>query len=135
MVAYTSKKWRIIVRTILHVLLLSLLVLFSCAEKDAAKEQAEAKMEHQVVMADTMAEKLIYYTCPMPEHKEIYSTEPGTCSLCNMALVKAVVTTEDKMEFYGCPMPEHSYVRQDTSGTCADCGMQLKPMRLVKENH
>jgi transcription initiation factor IIE alpha subunit len=120
-------------RLIVISFIFSLFVLFSCAEKDAAKEQAQVKMEHQTMMVDTTAEKLVYYTCPMPEHKEIHSTVPGKCSLCNMAMVKAVVTTEEKKEFYGCPMPEHSYVRQDTAGTCPDCGMQLKPMRLVKE--
>jgi hypothetical protein len=114
---------------------LSIFFLFFCSEKDAAKEQAAAKMEHMAAISDTTAEKMIYYTCPMPEHKEIHSAEPGKCGKCNMDLVKAVVTTEEKMEFYGCPMPEHSHVRQDTSGTCTDCGMQLKPMRLVKNEH
>ena len=114
---------------------LSVFIIFSCGEKDAAKEQAAAKMEHLSTMPDTTGEKLIYYTCPMPEHKEMHSAEPGKCSKCDMDLVKAVVTTEDKSEFYGCPMPEHSHVRQDSAGTCNDCGMQLKPMRLVKQDH
>jgi len=120
-------------RLIVISFIFSLFVLFSCAEKDTAKEQVQVKMDPKTAMSDTTAEKMIYYTCPMPEHKDVHSMEPGKCSKCNMDLVKAVVTTEEKKEFYGCPMPEHSHVRQDTVGTCPECRMQLKPMRLVKE--
>ena len=87
-------------------------------------------MEKTVAPAD--GEKLIYYTCPMESHKHIHSSEPGTCSECNMTLVPGVITTEDKMEYYGCPMLIHSHVRQDSSGRCAECKMELKPMRLKK---
>ncbi len=101
---------------------------FSCTEQKSAQDKTPA--------ADTIAkveEKIIYYTCPMEEHKHVHSDSAGTCSECGMALVAAVVTSEDKMEFYGCPMLAHSYVRSDQPGTCAECGMKLKPMRLVKE--
>ncbi|MCP4452902.1 MAG: hypothetical protein GY809_15680 [Planctomycetes bacterium] len=77
-------------------------------------------------------ESLIYYTCPMESHKHVHSSEPGTCSECPMALVKAVTTSEEKMEFYGCPMESHSHIRRDESGTCTECSMELKPMRLDK---
>jgi hypothetical protein len=111
-----------------------LIFLVSCSKEESAKDQAQAKMEQEAAVKDTTTEQLVYYTCPMPEHKEIHSSQPGNCSLCKMKLVKAVVTSKDKAEFYGCPMPEHSYVRQDSAGTCPDCRMQLKPMRLVTEN-
>ena len=105
-----------------------ILIGLACTEQKPAEEKAPA--------AETVAEveeTVIYYTCPMEEHKHVHSDSAGVCSECNMALVAAVVTSEDKMDFYGCPMLEHSHVRSDQPGTCADCGMTLKPMRLVKE--
>lgn len=77
-------------------------------------------------------ETLIYYTCPMDSHKHVHSSEPGTCSECPMALVKAVTTSVEKMDFYGCPMEAHSHIRGEEAGTCSECSMKLKPMRLVK---
>jgi hypothetical protein len=111
------------------------LFLFSCAKKEQSKSET-IEQQHNAIdkteMAQMTEEQLIYYTCPMEEHKEVHSAEPGKCPECGMDLVAGVVTTEDKMEFYGCPMLAHSYVRSDTAGTCPDCGMELKPMRLVK---
>ena len=95
-------------------------------------------MDHQehsmdkTEMAQMTEEQLIYYTCPMEEHKHVHSAEPGDCPDCGMKLVAGVVTSEDKMEYYGCPMLTHSHVRSDSAGTCAECGMELKPMRLKK---
>jgi hypothetical protein len=94
---------------------------------DSEKDQQAAQAQETEA-----GETLIYYTCPMAEHKDVHSDAPGACSKCGMALVKAVTTSVDKMEFYGCPMEAHSHVRGDAPGTCPECSMALKPMRLVK---
>jgi len=31
--------------------------------------------------------KLLYYTCPMPEHSEVHSDKPGKCPKCGMTLI------------------------------------------------
>jgi len=111
------------------------LFLFACG-KDQAHHDHSQKI-HGMPKEDVTKpsdERLIYYTCPMAEHKHIHSAQPGQCPDCGMELVAGVVTSEDKMDYYGCPMLTHSYVRSDTAGTCADCGMELKPMRLVKSD-
>ncbi|MCF7802198.1 MAG: hypothetical protein K9N34_09300 [Candidatus Marinimicrobia bacterium] len=77
-------------------------------------------------------EKLIYYTCPMPAHKNVHSDQPGKCPECGMKLVETVVTDTAEAQFWGCPMPSHSHVRMEKPGDCPECGMNLKPMRLVK---
>ncbi|KAA3656335.1 MAG: hypothetical protein DWQ10_15600 [Calditrichaeota bacterium] len=112
--------------------LLAVLVLTACQQK---QDQDTEKMIPGEMKQEMTAsgEKVIYYTCPMEEHKNMHSAEPGKCSECGMALVAGVVTTEEKMEYYGCPMLTHSHVRQAEAGKCAECGMFLKPMRLVKE--
>lgn len=112
------------------------LFLFACGQKEEAKTEHkhhdhEMKESPSARMAE---EKVIYYTCPMAEHKQVHSAQPGQCPDCGMELVAGVITTEEMMEYYGCPMLTHSYVRSDTAGTCADCGMELKPMRLVKSD-
>ena len=84
--------------------------------------------------ADKMTEDelLIYYTCPMPEHKGEFSDEPGACPQCGMSLAAGVMTTEDRGEFFGCPMLIHSHIRESKAGKCVDCGMNLEHMRLIK---
>ena len=111
-------------------LLVSMVMLLGCAQNDAHAGHDHAEMDRNAKMMATTEEQLIYYTCPMVEHKHIHSGEPGTCSECGMTLVAGVTTTEEKGEYYGCPMLIHSHVRQDSSGTCDECGMKLKPMRL-----
>lgn len=91
-----------------------------------------AGMTMQETAGKQAGEQLIYYTCPMPEHKHVHSKEPGQCPECGMNLVQAVVTDTTQMEFWGCTMEDHSHVRQAESGKCPECGMNLKPMRLVK---
>jgi len=110
------------------------LMLFGCGKKDehAGHDHGEMQMDKSDKMLATQAEQVIYYTCPMDEHKHVHGAEGGQCTECSMALVPAVTTTTDKMEYYGCPMEAHSHVRQDEAGTCEDCGMKLKPMRLKK---
>jgi hypothetical protein len=31
--------------------------------------------------------KLLYYTCPMPEHSDVRSDKPGKCPKCGMTLI------------------------------------------------
>lgn len=113
--------------------LLILLVAF-CTKKEAEKEKPKIEMVPMPAMNDTTPGNLVYYTCPMPDHKAVHSATPGKCDQCGMDLVKVVVATKDNEEFYGCPMPEHSFVRQDSAGVCPECGMQLEPMRMVRND-
>ncbi|MCF6238174.1 MAG: hypothetical protein L3J79_05060 [Candidatus Marinimicrobia bacterium] len=111
---------------------LAALLLISCGSDKTPAAKADASMAKPESHAQTDGEKMIYFTCPMESHKHIHSTEPGSCSECNMALIPAVITSEDEHEFYGCPMEIHSHVRQAAPGRCAECNMELKPMRLKR---
>jgi hypothetical protein len=31
--------------------------------------------------------KILYYTCPMPEHSDVRSDKPGQCPKCGMTLI------------------------------------------------
>ena len=31
--------------------------------------------------------KLLYYTCPMPEHSDVHADKPGKCPKCGMTLI------------------------------------------------
>jgi hypothetical protein len=31
--------------------------------------------------------KLLYYTCPMPEHSDVHEDKPGKCPKCGMTLI------------------------------------------------
>lgn len=115
-------------RYILIISFFIFLVSIACTEQKPVEDKAAA-----VKMTAEVEETVIYYTCPMAEHKHVHSDSAGTCSECNMALVAGVLTLEEKKDFYGCPMLEHSHVRSNQPGTCADCGMTLKPMRLIKK--
>ncbi len=105
-----------------------------CGQKDSTemKSMDMKGMDMKKDAAQTEAEKLIYYTCPMPSHSDVHSAEAGKCPKCGMELVKAVVTDAEHASFYGCPMPSHSHIRHDKPGKCEECGMTLEPMRLVK---
>jgi hypothetical protein len=108
---------------------LCVLLVLACAVIVGCKNDSEnAPPTDQTVAVET----LIYYTCPMDAHKNVHSSEPGTCSECSMALVQAVTTSVEEMDFYGCPMEIHSHIRGEEPGTCTECSMALKPMRLVK---
>jgi hypothetical protein len=110
-------------------------LLIACGQKE--DNQAETVPQEQHMMSSDLEpmedEQLIYYTCPMEEHKHVHSAEQGKCTKCGMDLVAGVVTDTTRMEYYGCPMEIHSHIRSDESGTCEECGMKLKPMRLVKK--
>lgn len=119
-----------------YVMMLMLIAAFTVGCGGEKQEPAMSHDTHSAMAkaaAPTGEEKLIYYTCPMTEHKHIHSPEPGECPECQSALVKGVVTAEDKLEYWGCPMLIHSHIRHDTPGRCAECKMELKPMRLVPE--
>ena len=113
----------------------SIVFLFSCGQDQKSKERSlseqsqEEKKNNSQIHPD---EKLVYYTCPMEEHKHIHSDEPSKCPECNMDMVAVVETTNESKEYYGCSMAEDSHVRHDKPGNCEECGMELKPMRMQK---
>lgn len=118
-----------------YILIMILTVAFTIGcggekQEPAMSHDNHAAMEKAATPGDS--EKLIYYTCPMVEHKHIHSAEAGECPECTSTLVKGVVTSEDKGEYWGCPMLIHSHIRHDAPGRCVECKMELKPMRLVK---
>ena len=108
--------------------------LFSCGEKTDTKTASSVdKMQNPDTMTGMQENEVIYYTCPMEEHKHIHSDKAGKCPECNMDLVAAVNASEENTEYYGCPMESHSHIRHEKSGKCEECGMELKPMRLKIE--
>jgi rubrerythrin len=87
--------------------------------------------------------KVLYYTCPMPEHASIHEDKPGKCPLCAMTLIPVMAqppmpTDSATMEspavakpaakqLYTCPM--HPEVISDQPGKCPKCGMDLVPLK------
>jgi hypothetical protein len=117
---------------IISLSIILMLTIFACGEQ----KQSQTTSEEQTQTAPETSqhtENVYYYTCPMEEHKHVYSDKPGKCPECNMNLVAAVNATEESKEYYGCPMETHSHIRHEHEGKCIECGMQLKPMRLVKK--
>ncbi len=112
--------------------ILALIILIGCGGNKT--ENAQAHKPSSADPADKMTENetLIYYTCPMEEHRDEFSDVPGKCSKCGMALAAGVMTDEGNHDFYGCPMLIHSHIHEVKPGKCVDCGMNLKPMRLIK---
>ncbi len=126
-------------------LVLSLGLLWGCQDKHKGHDHSESAKPKPMAMDQKMDGKMdqghssmevgddvAYYTCPMPSHSHINSTEPGSCTECGMALVAALEVTSDEADYFGCPMPIHSHVRSDDSGQCPECGMNLKPYKLSK---
>lgn len=105
------------------------------SENKAPQEKMQMAGRKEMKMAEQTADKPYYYTCPMPEHKNIHSDAPGKCPECGMDLVAAVATTPDSADYYGCQMPEHSQIRSDKPGKCPECNMNLVPMRLEKKTN
>ena len=104
----------------------------ACGGKQEPSHSDHSDHMHGTPMAAKVeGERLIYYSCPMEEHKHIHSMKPGECSICGMKMKAGVITTEEKMEYWGCPMEIHSHIRQDEPGTCDLCMMKLQPMRLT----
>ncbi|MFH1374156.1 MAG: efflux RND transporter periplasmic adaptor subunit [bacterium] len=71
------------------------------------------------------------YTCPMPEHYNVFQYGEGNCSECGMKLVPLSET--DNHQVYVCPMTECG-VTQDHKGECPVCGMNLVRYQ-PEENH
>ena len=112
------------------ILFATLIILVGCGQQQS--DNSEAVSDDSVVAQVADYERIIYYTCPMDEHKHVHSDKPGKCTECDMALVPGVITQMDKAEYYGCPMLIHSHIRSEAPGKCAECGMELMPMRLVQ---
>jgi hypothetical protein len=78
--------------------------------------------------------KVLYYTCPMPEHASVHEDKPGKCPLCGMTLIPVMskpepppnATTAKPAQKYVCPM--HPEVTSDQPGKCPKCGMDLVPI-------
>jgi hypothetical protein len=43
--------------------------------------------------------KILYYTCPMPEHSDVHSDKPGKCPKCGMTLIPVMEAATN----LGCP--------------------------------
>jgi hypothetical protein len=38
--------------------------------------------------------KVLYYTCPMPEHNYIHEDKPGKCPICGMTLIPVMASPD-----------------------------------------
>jgi hypothetical protein len=88
--------------------------------------------------------KLLYYTCPMPEHSDVHESKPGKCPKCAMTLIPimsappapaAPPSTLNPQPsttlFYTCPMASDADVVSDKPGKCPKCEMDLVPTDTV----
>jgi rubrerythrin len=74
--------------------------------------------------------KVLYYTCPMPEHADVHEEKPGKCPLCGMTLIPVMSSpsaTAAVKTLYTCPM--HPEVVSEQPGKCPKCGMDLVPVQ------
>jgi rubrerythrin len=77
--------------------------------------------------------KVLYYTCPMPEHANVHEDKPGKCPLCAMTLIPVMeqpanaVASPVAKQLYTCPM--HPDVISDQPGKCPKCEMDLVPVK------
>ena len=127
-----GKEMKITQITIWLVVSLGMLV---CGGKKSAEEQT--KQEVPAVATHEMYEsiivdKVMYYTCPMEDHKHVHNHVAGKYPECGVELVAVVMGDESNRDFYSCPMAEHSHVRNDQPGKCGEGGMELVPIRLEK---
>ena len=80
--------------------------------------------------------KLLYYTCPMPEHASVHEDKPGKCPLCAMTLIpvmeREVAAKVVLPALYTCPMASDADVVSDKPGICPKCEMELVPTSTVK---
>jgi rubrerythrin len=88
--------------------------------------------------------KVLYYTCPMPEHSSVHEDKPGKCPICAMTLIPVMelqsltpsTPTNAALEaplppLYTCAM--HPEVVFDKPGTCPICKMELLLTSEVKD--
>ena len=71
-------------------------------------------------------DRVLYYTCPMPEHAHIHAANPGKCPLCAMTLIPMMGPSETP-SLYHCPM--HPEITSDKPGLCPKCEMDLVPVK------
>ena len=38
--------------------------------------------------------KVLYYTCPMPEHSDVHEDKPGKCPICGMTLIPVMASPD-----------------------------------------
>jgi hypothetical protein len=38
--------------------------------------------------------KVLYYTCPMPEHSSVHEDKPGKCPICGMTLIPVMAAPD-----------------------------------------
>jgi rubrerythrin len=96
--------------------------------------------------------KLLYYTCPMPEHSEVHESKPGKCPKCGMTLIPVMSPSSERGErgaserqnpgaastlnatnasrsttptLYTCPLASDADVVSDKPGKCPKCEMDL----------
>jgi Cu(I)/Ag(I) efflux system membrane fusion protein len=79
--------------------------------------------------------KLLYYTCPMPEHGDVHEDKPGKCPKCGMTLIPVMESAPapemtarpatSAPQLYTCPMAAHADVVTDKPGKCPKCEMDL----------
>jgi len=96
--------------------------------------------------------KLLYYTCPMPEHADVRADKPGKCPKCSMTLIPVMTPPpalispstsnplprqsnapagQPSATLYTCPMAIHADVVTDKHGKCPKCDMELVPTASV----
>jgi rubrerythrin len=72
--------------------------------------------------------KVLYYTCPMPEHASVHEDKPGKCPLCAMTLIPVMAKPEPAAkQLYTCPM--HPEIISDKPSKCPKCEMDLVPVK------
>ncbi len=93
--------------------------------------------------------KLLYYTCPMPEHSDVRESKPGKCPKCGMTLIPVMEappalnssTNTNQVNpgngssaaatLYTCPMASHADAVTNKPGKCPKCEMDLVPTSKV----
>jgi hypothetical protein len=51
--------------------------------------------------------KLLYYTCPMPEHSDVHLDKPGNCPKCGMTLIPVMEAAPPAPDKSKMSTPEH----------------------------
>ena len=79
--------------------------------------------------------RLLYHTCPMPDHGDVHADKPGKCPKCGMTLIPVMsapafatntpglAVPEKLPPLFACPM--HLEIVSDKPGQCPRCAMEL----------